>query len=341
MSTKSNDRFKFLIQSFAKSDDKLPGSSPSFRYVVDQTEKVNEECIPFPPFTISSNFEIYVFLASIFAPLISEKNYSDVEKSLLLNWIYSFKINYPRKPNIFDFILELGFNPEEELDIQNPATFRFVIHQFCKAFGNQAQIKIKDLSMAIPKNDVLSIHVDDDILVFVPIITPIASFSIHQPESENKSKKIKFLFPTTITATVPKNDKNKGKNEQTGPAFANKNENSNDNENTNDNNNSNDNDNLNANSDENAANNSEKTDQIITFNFYGGLFESCEKPLKYILIKVGEKYYKYSCSAEPQDHTNGIEIISPDSDQEIRDYCVAAFFLKENTSLHPYIYQKI
>lgn len=334
---------KFLIQENAEHNDDFPKSSPSFKYVVNEKENIKGECIPFPPFTISNNFEIYTFLASIFAPLISEKQYSDVKDSLLLNWIYSFKINYPRKPNIFDFILGLGFNPGEDLDVQNPATFRFVIHQFCKAFGDEAKIKVKDLSMAIPKNDVLSIHVDDDILAFVPIITPISSFSIDPPETEVKSK-IKFLFPTTITATVPKNDKTKTKSEQTGPAFANKNENSNDNENANDNNNSNDNDNTNANSDENMANNNDKTDQKITFNFYGGLFESCQKPLKYILVKIDDKYYKYSCSAEPQDYYNGIEIINPASlneTMEIRDYCVATFFLKDGTSLHPYIYQKI
>lgn len=336
---------KIIVQNLIKEDKKeYLGKCATFEYQLcdaDKSENRYEKLVlPFPPYKTSRNFEILAGLVSISAPFISDKTYADVENSPILSWIYSYKINYPHMPNFFDLILAIGIAPDK-LDIRDPAAIRFTIHQFLKSFGEQARITIKDYSLAIPKNNTVFRKADDDMIAFIPTLTPIASFTIKpiaQKKKDDQNSNINdqgfamFPFPTTLNLkyklATPTKD-----NEINGPAFTSDILNTNANQNTN----------ANANTNINANN---KDQEIVNnYNFYGGLFESSDKPMRYVLIKVDNIFYKHELFTNNESPINEVFVIDPNqkdaSDFNPRDSCIAAFFIKENGKIKPKRYQKL
>ena len=205
--------------------------------------------------------------------------------------------------------------------------------------------------MAIPNDGVLK-KFDDDMIVFVPTISPISPYvyknevDVTNTNSNSNAQPVFFQFPTTLTAKYTE------ENYKIEPAFApiinnNANDNNNNN-NTNDNNNDNNNNNNDNNTNSGPDNSNAKATPPITYekkyNFYGGMFESHSGPSKYILVKINNNYYKYYTTPDIKDYRNNVEMIGEKISIEVResllkDYCVAAFFLREN-SIEPYLYQQ-
>lgn len=217
------------------------------RYDSTKTTISTEVYIPFPPYTTSSNFQIFLNLASIFGTFIANSTVHDLKDMELSKWLYYYRVNYPHMPNIYNLILSLDLLKDEMVEYQSPASIRSIIHKFCEVFSKESKLKIKEFSMAIPSKPVFK-DIEADIIIFIPIITPISAFAPNRKDV-NIQDDGTFYFPSELTVKYEQSvDSN-------GSAFS-TNENNNDNSNSNTNvENSNNNNNNNNNNDNNSNNN--------------------------------------------------------------------------------------
>ena len=148
----------------------------------------NKLILPFPPYKVHKNYQIFISLVSIFCEIAKFKEFTKTNqfndgKNKLMEWMYYFFYKYPDMPSIYVLILLLGFEPDEIIQENNkPALKRLIIHNFIEQFKGETLISIEELSTPIPQGLFFK-NINSEILVFAPILTSLTSFSVNNDKN--------------------------------------------------------------------------------------------------------------------------------------------------------------
>lgn len=169
--------------------------------------------IPFPPYAINENHQFLLYISSIFCTLIGNKSFSELKQSELLKWLYYYRTNYPYMPNIYDLYQILSIKPNNNPQTTMLSFNRYILHKFCEKFSSEFKFTLTEFTAAIPRRPNAIRNINTNLLIFMPILSPISSFDQSTLTIEPENKRQYIPFPTKLNISNgkdndPKNTQN-------------------------------------------------------------------------------------------------------------------------------------